>query len=103
MNKSAYGSLESDQWKEKDSLRDKIWHWDVPQRIKTHLWLICHGRLLTNGLRFQRHLSEDPFCYRCKGVEENLSHALPDCFFARRVWETLIGRDSWRCFRTVTG
>lgn len=33
-----------------------IWKWEGPHRICYFLWLVAHGKILTNFERFRRHI-----------------------------------------------
>ena len=69
-------------WKE-------IWQLAVPQRIRFFMWLSYQDRIMTNGNRFIRHLTDDPRCYVCGEVEENTLHILRECPVAKILWRKL--------------
>ncbi|CAN1291597.1 Putative ribonuclease H protein At1g65750, partial [Linum perenne] len=48
-----------------------------------------HHRLLTNGERRRRHLTEIGACQVCPEQEETVLHVLRDCPFASTTWELL--------------
>ncbi|CAN1311979.1 Putative ribonuclease H protein At1g65750 [Linum perenne] len=68
-----------DPWK-------SVWRWKGPNRIRVFLWLAVQDRLLTNKIRARRHMTTDAACPRCRLEEEDTSHVLRDCAFAREVW-----------------
>ena len=89
--KSALKILRNDE--EMDEGQSKnwqvIWKAPVPQRVRFFLWLVFHGRVMTNAARFLRGLTEDPRCYVCGYVEENIDHILRRCPATTVVWRSL--------------
>lgn len=43
-------------------LFDLVWTWHDPQRIRAHLWKLCHARLLTNYERRRRNMTNGVSC-----------------------------------------
>ena len=70
-----------------------VWDWNGPERIGYFLWLVGHGKLLTNEERYKRHLAEDSHCLICNKEDEGLLHVLRDCPAAYYVWVFLVPRD----------
>ncbi|CAN1189723.1 Putative ribonuclease H protein At1g65750 [Linum perenne] len=66
-----------------------VWQWSGPGRVQYFLWLLSHGKILTNSERKIRHMTEDESCPRCKAAEETITHALRDCPYAANVWNLL--------------
>lgn len=66
-----------------------MWKVEVPQRVRFFLWLASQDRLMTNGNRFVRKMTDDPRCLVCGEVEENTIHILRDCPAARLIWKRL--------------
>ncbi|KAF9667295.1 hypothetical protein SADUNF_Sadunf15G0007900 [Salix dunnii] len=64
------------------------WHWLVKlkarEKVKHLIWLIFHGCLPTNTLRFRRRLTDNQDCPRCQFAVEDTWHCIRDC---RRAWE----------------
>lgn len=56
------------------SLFKMIWKWSGPNRIRTFLWKLAHGRLLTNEERTKRGMSFDALCPRCNEQQESIMH-----------------------------
>ena len=71
--------------------RDWSWVWKlrVPQRIRTFLWLVLHGRLLTNEERARRRLCDSSQCELCNGGVEDLDHLFRHGPMAKEVWREL--------------
>ncbi|RYQ87582.1 hypothetical protein Ahy_B09g095107 [Arachis hypogaea] len=49
--------------------------------------------ILTNTERRRRHLSNGPYCPRCKEKEENVINVLKNCQFAKMIWNHLSQQD----------
>ena len=76
-----------------------IWKLSVPQRLRLFMWLCYQDRIMSNGNRFVRHLTDDPRCFTCGEVEESSLHILRDCPVARILWRQLgvcISNSQWR-------
>ncbi|KAL4325712.1 hypothetical protein GQ457_11G032710 [Hibiscus cannabinus] len=54
--RTAYSVLSADSVADRNAHWSNIWRLLVPQRIHIFIWLIFHGRLLTNEERARRHL-----------------------------------------------
>lgn len=63
-----------------------LWGTKVPAKLKNFLWRLAHNSIPTEGVRFQRHMSESSLCKICNGAEDNWKHALIDCPMAKCVW-----------------
>lgn len=68
-----------------------MWGINVPQRIRFFIWLASQDRLMTNGNRFIRKMTDDPRCFMCGEVEENTIHLLRECPAAKHVWRQTRG------------
>ncbi|CAN1798710.1 Putative ribonuclease H protein At1g65750 [Linum perenne] len=66
-----------------------VWKWAGPGCVQYFLWLVSHGKILTNVERKRRHLSVDELCPRCRVADESIIHVLRDCQFAGKVWDDL--------------
>lgn len=66
-----------------------IWKAPVPQRVRLFMWLLIQDRLMTNGNRFIRTLTDDPRCKICDAVEETSEHIVRGCPAAIVVWQKL--------------
>lgn len=51
------------------------------------MWLLWHGKVLTNVERKRRHMIEDDIFPLCATSLEFLAHALRDCSFASNIWK----------------
>lgn len=66
------------------------------------LWLIWHGRILTNDERKRHHMTEDDSCPLCLLDIETILHALRDCTFARNIWRSVIPPQVHNTFFTLS-
>ncbi|CAN1130195.1 Putative ribonuclease H protein At1g65750, partial [Linum perenne] len=71
-------------------LWNTIWQWQGPNRVRFFLWLTTHNRLLTNAERNRIHLSDDDNCSRYKVAPDDTLHVLRDCYFARKLWVSIM-------------
>ncbi|KAK9944849.1 hypothetical protein M0R45_010396 [Rubus argutus] len=63
-----------------------IWKLNIPPKLKTFAWVLCHGKLLTNTQRVKRCFTNDDSCPICKQNQESLVHLFRDCPAATNVW-----------------
>lgn len=63
-----------------------IWQLRVQQRIRTFLWLLSHGKLLSYFNRWRRSMASSPRSTLCLEEEETNLHAVRDCPKTRKVW-----------------
>lgn len=64
-----------------------IWRLKIPSCIITFLWLIKHGKVLTNVERCRRNISVNNHCPFCAEKREDLDHTFRTCPRANHVWE----------------
>ncbi|CAN1767816.1 Putative ribonuclease H protein At1g65750 [Linum perenne] len=88
--KTAYEILDVCSDTNSESRWRTIWRWKGPNRVRHFLWLVAHGRVLTNYERCRRHIAVDNTCHRCPGTIEDLLHVCRDCPLAREVWTALL-------------
>ncbi|KAL5823825.1 hypothetical protein ACOSQ4_021725 [Xanthoceras sorbifolium] len=69
-----------------------LWKLKLPPKISYFLWLVCHGKLLTNSQRIIRGISNDAYCPRCNSADENILYLFRGCTASIRVWEDY---DDW--------
>lgn len=71
-----------------------IWKARIQQRVRISLWLLAHGRILTNADRWRKvHFTSNVLWARCLSEEEGEMHALRDCYRAKDVWNLLISAE----------
>ncbi|GKV26433.1 hypothetical protein SLEP1_g35733 [Rubroshorea leprosula] len=64
-----------------------IWQLCCPEQVKLFVWLLNKERILTNSVRFDRHMAPTPVCPRCEQSPETPLHLLRDCYYSRLVWD----------------
>jgi hypothetical protein len=67
----------------------KAWRINVPEKVRSFMWLMMHERLLTNALKNKMRLCH-AMCNYCGDVEETILHAMRDCPKAREVWRYFV-------------
>lgn len=54
------------------------------------MWILAHGKILSNRERWRRHLSASPRCTRCDAEIEDACHVVRDCTDSKEIWECFI-------------
>lgn len=57
----------------------RIWKLKVPMRICMFLWLVKHGREMTNVEKPKRGLTSNAMCTFCAGKDEDNNHLFWNC------------------------
>ncbi|KAK0586448.1 hypothetical protein LWI29_007016 [Acer saccharum] len=85
---SAYGSHfkmeDDDLWK-----WSFIWNLKLPPRVTFFLWILLHGKLLTNRHRAARGIAVDLICDSCRVSEEDMDHVFRKCSVSCKIWEDI--------------
>ncbi|GKU95851.1 hypothetical protein SLEP1_g9158 [Rubroshorea leprosula] len=85
---SAFAMLQSQRMASTVSVQWRwIWNIRCTERVKFFIWLLRKGRVLTNSVRFDRHMASSLMCPRCEQAIETPIHLLRDCYYSRLVWE----------------
>ncbi|CAN1193208.1 Putative ribonuclease H protein At1g65750 [Linum perenne] len=88
--KSAYLLIKDIEPCDSGAIWSKVWSWEGPAKVKHFLWLVAHGKLMTNEERRRRHIAPDAICPECKGDCEDVEHVLRSCSLAQSVWRRLL-------------
>ena len=96
--RTAYMVLEERGEMDQDPIWRLIRKWQGMERIKVFLWTVAHHSIMTNDLRYRRHLTANRFCDHCGTEEETLTHALRDCPKARKIWEVFVKAENRELF-----
>ncbi|CAN1129383.1 Putative ribonuclease H protein At1g65750 [Linum perenne] len=88
--KSAYYMLREIEGRDSGSTWKKIWKWEGPNKIRHFMWLLNHGKLMTNVERGRRRLTDNLECPHCRGVNEDLNHVFRECSFAAQTWNRVL-------------
>lgn len=67
-----------------------IWKWKGPPCVQTFLWLVAHGRLLTNAHHICRSMANFGVFSLCNAEVQMVLHVIRDYDKARRVWLQII-------------
>ncbi|GLT49358.1 hypothetical protein SLA2020_229210 [Shorea laevis] len=88
--KSAFSLIQQSRLTSIPSTEEWTWIWKLccTERVKLFVWLLWRGKVLTNSVRFERHMASTPVCPRCEQAPETPLHLLRDCFHSRLVWES---------------
>jgi hypothetical protein len=60
----------------------RIWKTKIPVKIKTFMWLVEQGAILTKENMLKRNWHGDPSCYFCS-LPENIEHLFFECSMAK--------------------
>jgi hypothetical protein len=63
----------------------KLWHIQVPAKVRVFLWRLAKQSLPTADVLHRRHISTSSTCGICGG-EDSWRHSLLDCTMSRCVW-----------------
>jgi hypothetical protein len=74
-------------------LFEAVWNWKGPARMRTTLWKMAHGKLLTNMERCHRGMSSNDLCPRCDLAPESLMHIIRDCDVVNLFGTASLGRN----------
>ena len=74
---------ESSEGDSKAILWNKIWHLNIPEKIKFLAWQACVNGLPTKVNLQIRGISNGVLCPGCDRVPESISHALIECEVAK--------------------
>ncbi|CAN1343203.1 Putative ribonuclease H protein At1g65750 [Linum perenne] len=88
--KTTYWLVKEIAEEDSDTIWKKVWSWEGPAKIKHFIWLVMHGKVITNEERRRRHLSPDAICPECQDPCESMDHILRRCNVAREVWKELL-------------
>ena len=81
---------------------ERLWKLKGPGRWQFLLWIVKHGRLLTNTEKHRRHLHPTGQCEICWAKSETIPHALRDCEWMSVIWSKLVQQKYWRIFKAKT-
>lgn len=87
--KSAYNLIAGEIFKSREEEWDWIWKLKLPFKLIHFIWLVLHGKIMSNKMRFHRNLGGSPTCDRCNNGVEDVDHILRECSKAKLVWNCL--------------
>ncbi|KAF7811664.1 putative ribonuclease H protein At1g65750 family [Senna tora] len=94
----AYDCLSPNLNTPRPTIWSKIWKWPVHERIRSFIWLITHGKILTNSHRRHRNLTDNATCSRCGREDETVLYALRDCDEVAELWMRFVAPQRWNTF-----
>jgi len=65
----------------------KIWKLKIPSRVSAFLWLVKHGRIMTNVERCRRCPDTDDTCKTCHKGHEDMDHIFRKCHAVEEIWK----------------
>ncbi|XP_019159704.1 PREDICTED: uncharacterized protein LOC109156318 [Ipomoea nil] len=74
------GNSNSEDW-------NWVWKINCVEKVKSFLWLLLKGKLLTGEERRNRRLTTDASCKRCPDDDESIDHIFRRCPFATDCWD----------------
>ncbi|KAL5815472.1 hypothetical protein ACOSQ4_026113 [Xanthoceras sorbifolium] len=92
-SKNGYFSVKSAYSLIHDNVNVVLWKWKLiwkikaPPKILIFLWIMLHGKTMTNVHRNFRGLTNIADCPRCGAVYEDLEHLLRGCPRSINIWE----------------
>ncbi|KAF7826966.1 putative ribonuclease H protein At1g65750 family [Senna tora] len=95
---SAYQRIAGVNENEQGSLWRSIWRMQVPQRVRSCIWLCTQNKLLTNAERVKRCMTHYAECTRCGSSFEDVLHAIRDCTKVKSLWLRLVKPSKWPLF-----
>ena len=64
----------------------RLWHLNLPAKIKVFAWRACVNGLPIMDAIFSKGISQNKICLVCGKEAENIDHALISCDFSSLVW-----------------
>ena len=64
----------------------RIWHINIPEKIKIFAWRACVNGLPIVANLQARGINREMLCHYCDRELESISHALIRCDIVKRVW-----------------
>ena len=64
----------------------RLWHLNLPAKIKVFAWRACVNGLPIMDAIFSKGISQNKICLVCGKEAKNIDHALISCDFSSLVW-----------------
>ena len=80
---SSLGDVRAPLWK-------KMWHLNIPAKVRIFAWRLCMNAIPTMRNLNKRGVRVDPLCPLCSKEAEFVEHAILKCEIAKKVWENWI-------------
>ena len=99
--KSTYDIIRQNKKSPTSNTWKRIWKLNVPQKIRTFMWLLHHGRILTNHEKIRRGFSSNPNCTCCPDKVEDVDHLFCCCKMVQPIWEKMTEEENKRRPQTL--
>lgn len=93
--------LVENRWQIRENKWGTVWKLQAPQRVKSFLWLVLRGSILTNAERYRRHMTEDAACSTRLHPEEDWIHILWNRVEAQSIWSQFVPQHEVANFFTM--
>ncbi|KAF7841470.1 ribonuclease H [Senna tora] len=100
--RSAYKAVYSHNAMSPCSLWKKVRRCPVPEQVRTFIWLMVHGKVLTNSHHMHRRMTMDATCLHCGRENEIVIHNLRDCEDIEDVLLRFVKPSYWEQFSLGT-
>ncbi|WOG86655.1 hypothetical protein DCAR_0205872 [Daucus carota subsp. sativus] len=84
--KSCYRRIQGEQNWENAAFWKRIWNLELPGKVINFIWRVCRSVLPTAMALAAKRVQIDTRCSWCLVHNEDATHVLFDCSFARMVW-----------------
>ena len=74
---------------------------EIPQRFRSFLWLLYHGKIMTNKSRMRRGFTPNLCCHFCPDMEENLDRLFRKCPQVQPLWKEIAEKANERNFQQL--
>ena len=64
---------------------NKLWSWNIPQKLKCVFWLLMKNKLLTCKILLNKGWNGPSCCSMCKRNSDSIDHIFISCSFSRSV------------------
>ncbi|XP_073051702.1 uncharacterized protein [Primulina eburnea] len=87
---SAYELILNLYEQDRDNSWGTIWKLEVPYRIRAFIWLVRHGKIMSNAERLKRGFTTNGSCALCHYELEDVDHIFRKCEEAKKIWRRLM-------------
>lgn len=67
-----------------------VWKLHIPPKLKTFIWTLVRGRLMTNGQRITRGMNGSSTCPNCEHHWEDQQHLFRFCTTSQNIWNSVL-------------
>ena len=88
--KTAYNASMPNQTSNLDGTWKIVWKLQLAQKICTFIWMLFHGKILTNLERMRRIFMNDPYCHCCPQDLEDRCHLFRNYTKVKPFWQRVM-------------